>query len=277
MVQAPVRSDHAETIASIMTGERDGESGKAEDTLAPDAVVVVAGDGSARLLDMAGQFYAVSAIGAQMLLVTLDKGRAEAARTVAERYGVEVRRAERDLGIFLNDLQERGLIRHRGRRRTSLKPPIGISSILLVPALLLLHRLVRPLRLRAWALLTLAWLSCRCFGWARTIRAWQRLYRPQPVAAWPSSTWQEKVGVVDEVVRLAAARHILKVECKERALCGWSLLHAEGIPAAIVVGITLYPFSGHCWCRSGDRVVGDDGGRCEGFIPVIEYPADKCA
>jgi Transglutaminase-like superfamily len=77
--------------------------------------------------------------------------------------------------------------------------------------------------------------------------------------------------MIDTAVRQAAARHILKVECKERALCCWVLARRAGVPAQLVVGICLFPLEGHCWCECGEWIFSDDRDRCASYHPVITY------
>jgi Transglutaminase-like superfamily/Coenzyme PQQ synthesis protein D (PqqD) len=250
---------------------------ESEYVLALDVVLVAADDGSSRLLDLGGQFYAIPEVGTQMLQAVLRTSRAEAARRIADRYGVDLQTAARDLDGFLAELKSRGLIRDRGEP-LSVDPLAVLSRFLLRPPLWVVHRLVFSLRWRAGALFSLARISFWCFGWAVTIRAWQRAGNPAGSSC-PSEAVSDRIAMIGAIIRGAAASHWIAVGCKERALAAWSILQSEDIPATIVVGIDLYPLSSHCWCRCGASIVGDDPGRCELFLPVVEYvPAsDRCA
>jgi hypothetical protein len=79
---------------------------------------------------------------------------------------------------------------------------------------------------------------------------------------------------VDEAVRSTVARHLLKVQCKERSLCAWTLLAWAGVPASLVVGVDFYPFVGHCWCTCGEQIVGDDFDFCARYHPVAIYQSN---
>src|SRR5262249_24717675 len=118
--------------------------------------------------------------------------------------------------------------------------------------------------------LALARLSLRFFGWAQTVTAWRRVpSRPAPPA--PPDEWRTAARAVGETVSRVAASHALAVGCKERSLCCWSLLRAEGVTAALTVGVFLFPFEGHCWCQAGPWVAGDDHDVCKRFTVVAAY------
>ncbi len=239
-------------------------------TLAPDVILLPAPDGTARLLDLGGQFYALPAVGAELLTDTLERGSAAAVRLTAERYGVEPRRVTDDLDEFLSRLEREGLVRRRLSRREPGRLTTALARVTLTPALVFIHRALRGTQSRAAALLALARLSFRLFGWSRTVRVWRRCHPPN-TAPLSDAEGAEAAATIDEAVRRAAARHPITVECKERSLCCWALARRAGIPAALVVGISLFPLAGHCWCESGGRTLGDDRDRCEAYTPVARY------
>jgi hypothetical protein len=47
--------------------------------------------------------------------------------------------------------------------------------------------------------------------------------------------------MIAEAVRHTAARHLPGVSCKERSLTCWALCRMAGIPASVVLGISLFP------------------------------------
>jgi hypothetical protein len=238
--------------------------------LAPDVILLPLHDGTARLLDLGGSFYAVPAVGAGMLRDTLDLGTAAAVRRAAEQYDVDVRQVQADLDTFLRRLEKEGLIRPRLARRGLRRSTTALALLILAPALFFAHRARPGPRARAAALLTLARLSFRLFGWSRTVAAWQWCH-PRGVESPPANEWEATVRAIDEAVRQAAAGHALEVECKERSLCCWALARRAGVPAALVVGVALFPLAGHCWCESGPWMLGDDRDRCEAYTPVARY------
>ena len=73
-------------------------------------VLVSIADGSARLLDLQGQFFALSEVAAQMLGDTLEAWAGRAAESVARRWEVDVERVKRDLDTFLAELLLTGLL-----------------------------------------------------------------------------------------------------------------------------------------------------------------------
>jgi hypothetical protein len=219
--------------------------------LPPDVAFAPLPGGTALLLDFDGECYALSEEAADLVQRALDSGPGPDGADDA----------------FLDELRQRGLLCAPGeparRRAGGLLP-------LLAPPLWLAHRLPLPRAVRAWVLLVLARLSFGLFGWARTVRAWRRCHR-RPAPAPDRAAWDRAVRATHELVLRVAPAHLLHMECKERALCSWSLLRAEGWPAALVVGVRPFPVSGHCWCESGAATVGDGDGHAQAFDPVIRY------
>jgi hypothetical protein len=242
----------------------------AEYFLPPDVILVTVEDGSARLLDMAGGFHAVTAVGARMLQETLTNGTAAAVSRMAEDYGVAPEQVQNDLAVFLSEVESHGLLcRQRGgwRRRSG---SLGVARPLLRPSLRAAHRFLRSPEAKARILLALARLSFGLLGWTRTIAAWQEAHARFP-ARQAGERDAETIEALDRVLLAAAASHPVAVACKEQALCAWSLARAAGLDAALVVGIDLFPIAGHCWCEVGGQPLGDDRERCDRFTPVARW------
>jgi hypothetical protein len=239
-----------------------------EYSLPPDVILVMVRDGSARLLDMAGGFHAVPAVGARMLRETLTIGSTAAATRIAEAYGVAQRQVKDDLAVFLRDLERKGLLysQRRRRRRGTLLP----ARLLLRPALSAAHRLLQSPDKQARVLLGLARLSFALFGWTGTVAAWQEAHARFP-SRQAGTRDAEMIQALDRTVRAAVARHPVAVACKERALCSWSLARAAGLDPSLVVGIELFPVAGHCWCEVAALPLGDDQDRCDQFTPVARW------
>src|SRR5262249_60163585 len=85
--------------------------------LAPDVVLVGAPDGTARLLDMDGQFHALSAVAAVMLRETLAGGEEAAGPAVAGRDGADPPVVAPGLSVFLRRLGQKGLLGAAGAGR----------------------------------------------------------------------------------------------------------------------------------------------------------------
>jgi Transglutaminase-like superfamily len=223
-------------------------------------------DGSARLLDLGGRFYAVSAIAAEMIGTAVRHGPRAAAAMVAARYGVGMDRTRQDMMSLVGFLQQQRLLKCKEPGRTGSL----LTSMLLAPMLFLVLRSPIALEPKAWLLLGLAKLSFRLFGWTRTVATWRRHSRP--VGGLVRDTAEpDTIMAVDRAVRAAASRQLLTVECKERALCCWALLQASGISASLVVGINLFPLEGHCWCEAIHQLLSDYPDRCATFSPVVRY------
>jgi hypothetical protein len=254
-------------IAGIQTRSSLQPSDAAAFSLAPDVIFVTVHDGSARLLNMAGRFHAVPAVGTLMLQQTLAHGADAAVQRIAQEYGVEPRQVQRDLDVFLRELEGQGLLCSVANRQCRRAAGVGLARLILRPALYGIERLFRASESKARALLGLARISFGLFGWTRTIAVWKEAhsrfaYRQTGEAE------EQTVRAVDQTVRAAAACHPFEVECKERALCCWALARSAGLDAALVVGINLFPLAGHCWCEVGSLTLSDNQDRCANYTPV---------
>jgi hypothetical protein len=255
-------------MATLVSVTPAAAADEARFVLAPDVILVPVPDGSARLLDLGGKFYAIPAVGAEMLREALDAGPARAAGRLAERYGVDVAQVRADLDDFLRDLRRQGLLRAAPAAPAGRRPGTILAFCTLAPALWLASRAGRGVR--NWLLLALARLSFPLFGWARTVAVWRRVFPPASGRLLPEEG-ERKAAMVDEAVRRSAAGHLFRVDCKERALCCWVLARSAGVPAVLVVGVQLFPLQGHCWCEFGTRLFSDDRDRCEAYQPVARY------
>lgn len=233
--------------------------------LSADVILVTVDDGSARLLDMAGSFHAISAIGAHMLQAVLTHGAAAAVPQLAEHYGVGRQQIEADLAIFLRDLESRRLLRGPGELPVSGNR--GVIARLMRSVVQAVYGLSRRPETTARLLLPLARLSFALLGWTRTVNVWRQAHAHFPIRRVIGAD-EEAIDALDRTVRSAAAGHPVTMMCKERALCTWSLARAAGLDAALIVGIDLFPIAGHCWCQVGTATPGDDPYRIERFVPV---------
>lgn len=256
------------TTIPIQTQER--ARVKPEYVLAPDVILLPVQDGTARLLDLRGNFYTVSAIGAQMLNATLERGVAAAAQQIAVQYGVESHSVQTDLETFLQELESQRLVSRRHTRRVSHRLSAILSSLFLVPILSCIHHCIHCERAKAWALLALARVSFGLFGWTQTLIVWKHYCRLTHENV-PVNEREEIARTVDKTVRRAAARHVFRIECKERALSCWALARSAGVPASLVVGVCVFPLEGHCWCEFGSCIFSDDRDRCQTYTPVAVY------
>jgi hypothetical protein len=255
----------ASAISNVLTAHSPDSAADTKPVLAPDVLLVLVEDGSSRLLDLDGQFFGLAAVSTLLLETALRQGTRQAARKVAEVYGVPLSRVEADLAGFLADLSKRGLLAPPGRRRGLRNLFRSFQAWSLLIALRLLLAAPLPFAWRVWLLLLFANFSLRVFGWARTVAAWRRHQRGAAIQSGNTAILEE----TSQVVRHIASGHLLLMECKERALCCWALLRDAGVEAELVVGVELFPFRGHCWCEYEGWVVGDDVERCTRFVPVL--------
>jgi len=139
--------------------------------------------------------------GTQLLALTLQFGPNEAARRIAQEYGISHERVLADCNKLFGNL----------RRKRLLVSPIKQ-----------LAKRRSPNRLTIWLLLTAAWLCLRLLGWAGTLRLWRRGRSSTTVS--PEGHVEAAVRDLDQSIRAAAALHPLNTQCKERALVAWHIL-----------------------------------------------------
>jgi hypothetical protein len=238
--------------------------------LAPEVVLVPVADGSARLVDLDGQYFALTEVATQMLRATLELGPAGAVEKVARDWDVGRERAHADLETFLAELTRLGLLLRGGvpTRRPRLRT---WPAQLILSGLIRLTRSLRPTYTgKAAGLLALAKLSCRWLGWAGAVRLWQRLFpRPRRLLQGPAE--DEARQTVDKAVRQALAQSAVAAACKERGLVSWALARRAGLGPQLVLGLAFYPLTAHCWAQLGSTFLGDDPDRCADFEPIRTY------
>ena len=232
--------------------------------------MIVAEDGSGRLLDLSGEVLAISPSGVRMLECVLSQGVEDAFRKLALAYGVDEARIRLDLVAFLELLNVRHLLVQPGREVATASTMVTMLSWLMAPAILACKFMPQRLILaKAHLLLAMAFISTRLFGWANAVRVWRWAAGPSRNGA--ANGDRATLDAIDRQVAHALATHPLSVSCKERALCCHVLARAAGAQSRVVVGIDLLPFALHCWCESNARILADDAGNCDRFTPVLSY------
>jgi hypothetical protein len=198
-----------------------------------------------------------------MLRFVLERGRAGAAEHVAKLFKVTDERVRLDLDEFLRHLESRGLIRSVVERASvSSRPSLG--RFVIPPILAFLRQGWLNSSTRICLLLLLARISFALFGWSRTLAMWGR-------SSAPSVLPPVEIHRTAELVRRMSARHWINTECKERALCCWTLLRWSGIKPSLVIGISMSPLRGHCWCAFDDEILADDPERSKMFTAIKNY------
>jgi hypothetical protein len=222
--------------------------------LRPDVLLVRAPDGSGRLLDLAGSFYAVDQIATELLVDVAGRGRTETVRAAASRYRTSERRVAADLDALLSELPSGIGTQEAARRDGRLDP-------LVVTVLSLLRRVAHP-ELRAWVLLAAARVCFATVGWSRTLRWWTSL----PTRGRPD---ESSAAEIDVRVRRRATGSVLGHTCKERAVVCLAEARTAGLGAAVVLGLSFYPLATHSWCVLDSGVIlGDDPDVCAAFQAV---------
>jgi Transglutaminase-like superfamily/Coenzyme PQQ synthesis protein D (PqqD) len=236
--------------------------------LSPNVVLMPLEDGTAQLVDLDGSYFGLSETAAQMLKAALDTGEQEAVQRIAAEYNADYDRLHADLTALLGTLRAKALIRRSDDHLPAVRLRTMVALAISYPVLKIVAR-VRSQRLKALALLAAARLCFALAGWARTVETWQKcLKRPHGPAA--NSERERLIDIIDRAIRRSAS-NLPSISCKERALCCWLMLRSAGVPARLVMGVRVHPFSGHCWCEVDERILTDSPEHCKAYIPVICY------
>jgi hypothetical protein len=244
----------------------------------PPNVVLWDSPPGARLLDFqTGRFFLLDETGAEMLSLTLEKGVEQTQEDLLALYDVPPERLRADHQAFLETLTRRRLLQNAE------SPSAAVPFILppwlqkLLKALAALGRRLfnpgaDPNNLTINALLILAWLSFRLFGWSGTLALWSQ-WSGSPTPA-PELLTTEVMATLDERTCASAARNwLFPLVCKERALTIYQLARVfYGLPVRLILGVALYPFQAHAWVECGEDIFGDDPEHCQYFTPVFRYP-----
>ena len=237
--------------------------------LREDVVLVVAKDGSGRLLDLSGEVLAISQSGVRMLECALSQDIEDASRTLSRAYRIDEARMQSDFFAFLASLNERHLLIRPGAEVATASTMAATLSWLMAPFILVCKVKPRLIFAKAHLLLLTAFVSIRLFGWANAIRVWHCAAGPSPYKA--AGDAHDMFDIIDQVVARTVATFPFNVSCKERALACHLLLRAAGAESRIIIGVDLLPFAMHCWCESKTRVLADHPGSNERFTPVLIY------
>jgi hypothetical protein len=224
----------------------------------PDVVVVERPDGTSWLLHMSANTLRLDTDSTQLLRSILDRGPDASAREIARSFAVDEDEVRRDVAAFIADLRKQRVLIAEGDSNGDR----GIAGRIIDKALAWADR-----RGSAWAFLLAARVAVALFGWAATIRAWERRY-PQPAAPRDDARALEQI---DRVVRDTAARSLLHHECKERGLACLAMARRAGIAADLFIGLTYSPIAAHVWVECGERIISDLPEHCAPYEKVMRY------
>jgi hypothetical protein len=263
-------------VVEILVGSAEGPQTAAY-RLGPDVLVLVVDDGTARIMDLGGDHFAITETAASILLGTLRTGADRTCRSIAALTGAPIERVRADADALLDELTAAGILLRAGQRPDARSRRAHLTEAAARAALRRWLVRDRGTTWTAWRLIALAWAATHALGWASTARWW----RDEVEAAGGRDgrgRGQHGPGLeaITGATASVVARHPLPVACKERALCAYTLTRRAGYPAQLVLGVSVFPFASHVWCESAGRVVGDrleDG--CDQFAPVLTYDGSE--
>jgi len=232
----------------------------------PGVYLLPVADGTARLLNFGGKFYSINRTARQYLEIALDEAPEQRLKEFAQR---DIQEIEIEYFQLLDQLLRCRVLRpHHERERQS---PVTARCWTRAAALPIRGALrMCPSRLQAWFLLALARCSFACLGWSRTVALWSQCF---PLFGKSNSTASEMAisRQIHQNICRAASLHVLRVACKERALCCWVLLRSAGVANELVVGATLLPVTSHAWCECHGQILSDFADHCDRFVPVVRF------
>lgn len=237
--------------------------------LGENVILLQVKDGTARIIDLDGEYHAISVTAALILLETLKNGSQKVAERLANEYSIELSQAQEDVRFFLQYLTDKRIIYHLETSKEQDKINKYNLLFFLEFLLKLINRSSINFEIKVWIILSLAYFSFRLLGWTKTIKVWQHSFSSTIIV-----NVQEKdkfINAVDLAIHNVTPYHLLNIECKERALCSWWMLCFAGIPAKLTLGVDLFPLSSHCWCEVGKNIVGDNKEWREWFTPVFSW------
>lgn len=221
----------------------------------PDVVLVERPDGTSWLLHMSANTLRLDAESTDLLNMIVARGPDDAARAIAQRFAIDERQVRADIEEFVGDLRRQRVLVTRANAKSERR----FAERIIEKALAFANG--------AWSLLFVARIAVALFGWAATIRAWERRF-PQPDAPRVDS---DRLDLIDSVVRETAARSLLHHECKERGLACLAMARRAGIAADLLIGLTYSPLAAHVWVECGDRIISDLPEHCAPYERVMRY------
>ena len=238
-------------------------------TLRKDVVWLTAEDGSSRLFDMNDVSYGLNELATRMLAALTAGSRQQAIEAITSEFQIERAVADADMQLLIDKLAGLQLIVRADARSESSTPPSNrLMRGVMFPALKAVGK-ISNLRVEAFLTMSLIRLFLAMRGLPECAAALEQAARrlgskDQPVR-------DRTVEEVEAAVAATVMNHPSKMACKERALCCWFMLKRRRAAAEVVVGVTLSPVTGHCWCESGNRIIADTVERCSNFTPIWRY------
>ena len=237
--------------------------------LHPDVVWIARPDGSAGLMHLSANVCVIDSDSAALLRSMLSIGPERAVYDLVARHDLGEADAWEEVKDFITELCEQRLIQPLPHRDSWRERVRECTARAFVPGMLRLVLLVmRSPRGKARGLLWTARLAVAQFGWATTMRMWERIF-PQPAADKPASG--ETLDAIDHAVRYAASRSLITMECKERSLACLALARGNEIRTQLIVGVSQDPIQAHVWVEAGGRIISDDPEHFLSFEPVMRY------
>lgn len=239
-------------------------------SLVDDVVWFVADDGSSRLFDMNDFSYGLNETATRMMDGILNSSIDSAAGAVAAEFEADPAVIRKDIDDLVRKLVDAKLIvagpyAGKGSPADRHRALGGAYSALFRG---LISRL--PIKAEAFATLTAVRSCLKLASLSETAAIIGRCVPAKPPVI-DAAARDQAVSAVEAAVEASIVKHPIGMACKERALTCWYMLQRRGVPAEVVVGVTLHPVFGHSWCRAGDRIVADTNERCDDYTPIWRH------
>lgn len=195
-----------------------------------------------------GKFFGLYPLTAKLLKGLIDGQIKETIDEVYILYDVPREQVEKDTQAFAKDLlKNKIIIEAQNLKNFSLPSPLSICLLLI-----------------------LARISYKILGLLPSIRLWRCFHNPIHCEL-PENEREELIEILSIRIQEQCSKIPFAVDCKERALVGYTVLRAMGLPAELVLAAQYYPFAMHAWSECFGIVVGDNAKRCSYWIPVKKF------
>jgi hypothetical protein len=233
-------------------------------SLAPEVVLTRSASG-AYLIDLDRGFFALDALGYEVLRAAMTGGGAAAIQHLSRSCGFPHDRSAVEAEALRQELCCVGAIARPRTARWSLR---GAGARIVFVAAQLSPKLWSfspPLAVHV--ILTLAWLAIRLEGFRSSLLRWRA------AGSVHSTRFSRRDSRrISGLIRRASASYLIPAcACKERAVATDFLSRSvAGLETTVVIGIRPTPFSAHAWAERFGRVLSDDPSAIRRFRRVAE-------
>jgi hypothetical protein len=229
---------------------------------------VVVPDGTGRLLNLNGSFYALDATGTKLLHHALMFPGPVAVSRLAALLRVDARIVADDLELLVGELQRRQLVAKSHEIETGRRGASCWKLAVMRVALTLLGYTGRSLEMSVAASMFLAFCAVRSIGLGSVAQACYEWAATSRTVRCDDGAKEYVCDSLRRALRARTAKGWLSYSCKERAVAGFVAGRLHGVVGSMVLAIDIHPFRAHLWFESHGAIISDQGTLRTKFEPV---------